>query len=420
MKKIKSCTLGCKVNQYESRYLLEGLYQLGYSDAQTDDTVDLYVINTCTVTADSDAKSRHIIRKIHRDNPNATLVIMGCWASRNPELAAQLATQAGNNSVVLTDKSQLGTWLVEQGCPCAPEGIGHFSDRTRAFVKVQDGCRQYCSYCVIPHVRNRLSSRSPEQVRREIVHLIQNGYKEIVLTGIHLGFYGQGFTDPALKNLTLADLMAQLVEIDADFRLRISSLESHEVSEALLQTMKDNPDKICPHLHISMQSGSDAILKAMNRPTKSQQYLDFCRRAQEYIPDIALTTDIIVGFPGETEDDFQQTLDLAAAVGFSKTHIFRYSKREGTPAAAMPNQIPPEVKQQRSERLAALESELRKRYFMNQIGKPARVLVEDCCNGLLTGSTERYIPVHLPGSELNLGQFITLDSLQLSNLCLQE
>lgn len=408
MKKIKTVTLGCKVNQYESRYLLEGLYQQGYVDAAADETPDVIVINTCTVTADSDAKSRHIIRKLHRDYPAARQIIMGCWASRNPEIAAQLAQEAGNDSAVLLDKSRLGEWLLSQGCPRLPVGIGRFSEHTRAFVKVQDGCRQFCSYCIIPHVRNRLSSRAPEEVKTEIERLIQNGYKEIVLTGIHLGFYGEGFENSQLKNLTLADLAACLTAIDADFRFRISSLESHEVSDALLTLMRDNPEKICPHLHISMQSGSDRILKAMNRPSTSQQYLERCRRAKEFVPDIALTTDVIVGFPGETDDDFSQTLAVCREAGFSKIHIFRYSQREGTPAAEMENQIPAHIKRARAVELAKLEADLRRAYFKNQAGKSARVLVEEFSNGRVTGATERYIPVKMPGSELNVGQFLTV------------
>ena len=406
MKLIKTVTLGCKVNQYETRYLLEGLYELGGQDAAADQTPDIIVVNTCTVTADSDAKSRHIIRKLHRDYPRAEMIIMGCWATQNPAAAAELAEEAGNGSVVLTDKSKLGDWLVEQGCIDAPLGIGRFSEHTRAFVKVQDGCRQFCSYCIIPHVRNRLFSREPKQVRNEIERLIQNGYREIVLTGIHLGFYGEGFDNPELKGLTLADLVSELTAIDADFRIRISSLESHEVSERLLELMRDNPDKICPHLHISMQSGSDAVLKAMNRPTSSEEYLRRCRLANEFVPDVALTTDVIVGFPGETESDFQQTMSVCQEAGFSKIHIFRYSPREGTPAAKMPNQIPPAVKQERAQRLAELEKTLRQEYFQSQIGKSVCILAERCKDGFVTGCTERYIPVRVPGSELNCGSFM--------------
>lgn len=406
MKLIKTVTLGCKVNQYETRYLLEGLYELGARNAAPGEIPDVIVVNTCTVTADSDAKSRHIIRKLHRDYPHAQMILMGCWATKNPNEANALALEAGNDSVVLADKSKLGDWLIEQGCIEAPTGIENFSEHTRAFVKVQDGCRQFCSYCIIPHVRNRLTSREPNQVRNEIERLVRNGYREIVLTGIHLGFYGEGFENPELKGLTLDDLIAQLITIDLNFRLRISSLESHEVSQRLLEFIRDNPDKICPHLHISMQSGSNSVLKAMNRPSTAEEYLHRCQRAKEYVPDIALTTDVIVGFPGETESDFEQTMSLCEEAGFSKIHIFRYSPREGTPAAAMPNQVSPAVKQERAQRLAQLEERLRKRYFQAQIGKNVSILAERYKDDYVYGSTERYIPVRVPGSELNCGSFI--------------
>ena len=417
MKTVKSYTLGCKVNQYESRYLLEGLYQLGYQDAEEGATPDVCVVNTCTVTSDSDGKSRHLIRKLMRDYPNARLLVMGCWATRNLDLAQELCDQAGNGSEVIDDKAKLGDWLYKEGCACPPIGIHRFAGRTRAFVKVQDGCRQRCSYCAIPTVRSRLSSRSPEEVCQEVAVLVKNGYREIVLTGIHMGFYGEGL--PTLSTgqrpRELPDLVEALVCLSGDFRLRISSLESHEVSPRLLDLMEQFPEKLCPHLHVSMQSGSTPILKSMNRPSTAEQYYDFCHQAQVRIPDIALTTDVIVGFPGETEQYFQETLDLVERIGFSKVHIFRYSQRERTPAAGFPNQIRPEIKQERLERLNELSQRLRERYFMAQTGKTVRVLIENHNNGTLAGTTERYIPVQFPGSELLVNQFVEL-TLQKENL----
>lgn len=408
MKSVRSYTLGCKVNQYESRYLLEGLYQLGFQDAESGAKPDVCVINTCTVTSDSDGKSRHLVRKLMRDYPNARLILMGCWATRNMDLARELCEQAGNGSEVIGDKASLGDWLIKEGCACPPTGIGRFAGRTRAFIKVQDGCRQRCSYCAIPTVRSQLFSRAPDDVCREAATLVNNGYREIVLTGIHLGYYGEGLSCSDCRNLELPDLVSALVQLPGDFRLRISSLESHEASKRLLDLMEQYPDKLCPHLHISMQSGSTSVLRAMNRPTTAQQYYDFCRQAQERIPDIALTTDVIVGFPGESEADFQETLNLVERIGFSKVHIFRYSQREGTPAAGFAHQICPEVKQERLERLAVLAQRLRRKYFLDQTGKTARVLVENYSSGVLSGATERYIPVQIPGSELLVNQFVKL------------
>ncbi len=372
--KLKTHTLGCKVNQYETEYLREGLLGIGYSDASDAEQADLCVVNTCTVTNEGDAKSRQVIRRLARENPAAKIVVMGCYATRAPEQVQSLP----NVTEVLTDKRELPDLLGRFGVTDVPTGISGFGSRQRAYVKVQDGCLLRCSFCIIPHVRPELTSRPMQHMVDEVKRLTENGYREVVLTGIHLGHYGVDFNrrKPKSEWTRLAHLLVCLAELPGDFRLRLSSIEATEVTRELLDVIAGYPTKICPHLHISMQSGSDSVLRRMRRRWGSRRFVDRCEMFKDRLDRPAITTDIIVGFPGETEQEFQETIAVARRVGFSKMHIFPFSARRGTPAATLPEQLPKTLKQERMQRLAEVEAELRDAYFALLRGNRLRVLVE--------------------------------------------
>jgi len=407
MPTFRLATLGCKVNQYETQYVREGLMLLGYEPAKAGEPADLCFVNTCTVTNEGDLKSRKAIRKFGRQNPNAEIIVAGCYASRSPEDLATLP----NVAEVIQDKADLPDFLRRRGLLAPPDGIESFGPRQRAYVKVQDGCRQYCTYCIIPTVRPVLRSRPIEAVLRELDSLLENGCREIVLTGIHLGHYGKDIED---SSVNLDRLVERLVEQDAsvDFRLRLSSLEAVEVSDRLLELMRDHPDRICPHLHLSMQSGSDSVLERMGRRWPRGRFIEHCLRAKELLNRPAMTTDIIVGFPGETEAEFLETCDAAREVGFSKIHIFRFSPRDGTPAAEMSDQIEPSVKQDRAKRLAVLEEELRHEYFEQLVGGHVQVLIERTLRdrpGYVAGTSDRYATVVLPGGMQDVGRLVNVE-----------
>jgi threonylcarbamoyladenosine tRNA methylthiotransferase MtaB len=415
--KLKTVTLGCKVNQYETEYVREGLLGIGFQDALGSDPADLCIVNTCTVTAEGDSKSRQVIRRLARENPASKIVVMGCYATRAPEEVAVLP----NVTEVVTDKRELPDLLGRFGVTDVPTGISGFGRRHRAYVKVQDGCLLRCSFCIIPYVRPQLASRPIEHILDEVHRLRQRGYREVVLTGIHLGHYGVEWNRGAPKDqwTRLSHLVRRIAELPGDFRVRLSSIEATEVTRELIDVMSDYPDKICPHLHISMQSGSDGVLRRMRRRWGAQRFVDRCGLLKERLDRPAITTDVIVGFPGETGAEFAETIDVCRQVGFSKIHIFPFSARRGTPAAEMPGQLPKQVKQQRSSELAAVEAELRDAYFASLRGMRLRVLLEspweeaagrtygassrgDC----LVGTSCRYAAVKVPAGAAGLGEFI--------------
>jgi threonylcarbamoyladenosine tRNA methylthiotransferase MtaB len=395
---LRTITLGCKVNQYETEFVREGLVRAGYRDAAADEPADLCVVNTCTVTTESDAKSRQVIRQLAKRNPGTRIVVMGCFATRAPDEVARLPGVVD----VVTDKRELPDLLGRIGVVDVPTGISTFANRQRAYVKVQDGCMLSCSFCIIPHVRPHLASRPPEHIVAEIERLLANGYREMILTGIHLGHYGVEWNRGRPKRdwMRLSHLLERIAAMPGDFRVRLSSIEATEVTRELLAVMAANPDRICPHLHISMQSGSDAVLRRMRRRWGAQRFLDRCRLAAATLDQPAFTTDIIVGFPGETEADFSATCALARDVGFSKIHIFPFSARPGTPAGEMSDQVAPELKAERSRRLGELEFELRDRYYQSLFGRRLRVLVESPVLdrlGYMIGTSCRSATVELPG-----------------------
>ncbi|MBN2216088.1 MAG: MiaB/RimO family radical SAM methylthiotransferase, partial [Pirellulales bacterium] len=329
MPTLKTLTLGCKVNQYETEFVRQALARINYREPAPGESADLCVVNTCTVTAEADRKSRKLIRQMARENPGTRIVVMGCYATRRPEEAASLPAVVE----VLTDKRRLPEWLSGLGLREIPSGITSFGSRRRACVKIQDGCRMECAYCIIPHTRPVLVSRPMDHVVAEIRGLVDAGHREIVLTGIHLGHYGVDLSATGDGDTNLHRLLQRLVAIEGSFRVRISSIEASEVTDELLDLMAGRPDRVCPHLHISMQSGSDAVLRRMRRRQTADEFLDRCRTIQRRLDRPGLTTDVIVGFPGETEADFEATCHVARKVGFSKIHAFPFSPRPGTAAA---------------------------------------------------------------------------------------
>ncbi len=363
---LRTVTLGCKVNQYETELVREGLLAAGYVDAATDETADLCIVNTCTVTAEGDSKSRQTIRRLARRNPAARIVVMGCYATRAPD---EIAALPGVVEVV-TDKRELPDLMGRFGVVDIPAGVSGLSGRHRGYVKVQDGCLLRCNFCIIPKVRPTMYSRPMAEIIEEVRRLVGNGYREIVLTGIHLGHYGVDFNRrlPKSQWTRLSHLVQRVAALPGDFRVRLSSIEATEVTRELIDVMAGHSGRVCPHLHVSMQSGSDAVLRRMRRRWGSRRYIDRCRLVQERLDHPAITTDIIVGFPGETDGQFEETCQVAREVGFSKIHIFPFSPRRGTPAADFDDQLPKHVKQQRARQLAEVEVELRDRYFESLVG----------------------------------------------------
>ena len=404
MPTLKTLTLGCKVNQYETEFVRQGLARLGYREARSGEPADLCIVNTCTVTSGGEAKSRKAIRQLARQYPQAEIIVMGCYATRTPE---EVAAMPGVVEVV-TDKRQLPELLGRFGLVDVPTGISTFGSRHRAYVKVQDGCRMQCSYCIIPTVRPNLLSRAVDEVLDEIRRLVDNGHREIVLTGIHLGHYG---VDLGGGDVDLARLVRRIAELDGEFRVRISSIEAAEVTPELLSVMAQRGDRICPHLHISMQSGSDAVLRRMQRRWPVRKFLQRCEQVRRALDCPALTTDVIVGFPGETDEDFAATCLAVETAGFSKLHVFRFSPRQGTPAAEMPDQVPGPVKQRRAAELGELAVRLRHEYFESLAGRQLQVLVETPVEGrlgLLSGTSARYVPVELSGGRELIGRLVPI------------
>ena len=389
--KLKTHTLGCKVNQYETQFLREGLLGIGYQDAGDDEPADLCVVNTCTVTNEGDSKSRQIIRRMHRKNPDARIVVMGCYATRAPEEVSALPGVAE----VVTNKRELPDVLGRFGVVDIPNGISGLSNRHRAYVKVQDGCLLRCSYCIIPAVRPDMYSRPMQDVIDEVRRLVDRGFREVILTGIHLGHYGVDFNRGKAKSdwVRLSRLVRCLCELPGDFRVRLSSIEATEVTSELIDVMAEYPQKVCAHLHVCLQSGSDAVLRRMRRRWSVQHIIDRCQLVKESLQHPALTTDLIVGFPGESEQEFEESLETCRTIGFSKIHMFPFSARRGTPAADMDRQIPKSVKTERGQVVAAVERENRQRYAETLLGTDLQVLVENADElGNLSGTSCRYLP----------------------------
>lgn len=402
MKKAASFALGCKVNQYESEAIAELFAEKGYEIVGIDEEADVYVINTCTVTNFGDKKSRQLIRKVKRQNENAIVAVVGCYAQTAPK---ELMEIAGVNLVIGTkDRAQI-VEMVEQYDRAngvenhvsdimkervfEPLSIQKLANRTRAYLKIQDGCSQYCSYCIIPYARGPIRSREPQEVVAEVKRLAENGFKEVVLTGIHVASYGKDRRDTSLP-----DILKQVHEVEGIERIRFSSIEPNVVTEEFAQTMAALP-KVCDHFHLSLQSGCDKTLKEMNRKYDTEKYRQAAATLRKYLPKVALTTDIIVGFPGETEEDFRESYAFAEEIGFAKIHVFPYSPKRGTPAAARKDQLLNAVKAERSHTLIQLSDRMAADFLADAVGTDAEVLYERAVgDGIYEGHTTNYMKVH--------------------------
>jgi threonylcarbamoyladenosine tRNA methylthiotransferase MtaB len=423
---LKTVTLGCKVNQYETEYVREGLLGIGYRDAGDRETADLCIVNTCTVTNEGDSKSRQAIRRLARENPDARIVVMGCYATR----AADEIRALPGVAEVVTDKRELPDLLGRFGVLDIPTGISGFANRHRAYVKVQDGCLLRCSYCIIPYVRPKMYSRPPIDILEEVRRLVDNDFHEIILTGVHLGHYGVDFNfgKPKADWMRLSHLLKAIMRLPGEFRVRLSSIEATEVTRELVAVLAEFADRICPHLHICLQSGSDQILRRMRRRWGTRSFIDCCRRVSQQLDRPAFTTDVIVGFPGETDEDFDQTCKTVRDVGFSKVHVFPFSARRGTPAAEMSDQVNAAVKTQRCQELTAIERELRMSYFQSLVGGRLRALVESpVASASAASSAEpssanrwlgtacRYAPIELPASASDEGRIVEVVAMNVQN-----
>ena len=407
MKSVGVLSLGCKVNTYESEYIINELKKAGYIIKDFEDVCDVYIINTCTVTNNSDSKSRKMIRQAIRRNPNACVVAMGCFIAANPDIKIDgLDIIIGNKDkskiVSLLDeyfnnKEELRLQYTGRLKEFEDMYISNFPGRTRAFVKIQDGCDNFCSYCIIPFVRGKCRSKDENKVIEEVKMLVNNGYKEVVLTGIHTGSYGVDL------DTDFADLLNKLVKIDGLLRLRISSIETTELNEKVLDVLK-NSKVLVDHLHIPIQAGSNEILKAMNRKYDLDFFFKKIEEIRSIRPNIAISTDVIVGFPGETEELFQTTIDTCKKIGFSKLHVFPYSERRGTASSRMDGKIDEHEKKERSRRLIEVSKELEINYMKKFIGKEVEVLVEEYKDGFSYGHTGNYLYVkinrELPHNEI--------------------
>ncbi|HUG94484.1 MAG TPA: tRNA (N(6)-L-threonylcarbamoyladenosine(37)-C(2))-methylthiotransferase MtaB [Planctomycetaceae bacterium] len=399
-------TLGCKVNQYETQLVRETLLKNGYREAAEGEAADLCVVNTCTVTSEGDAKSRKVIRGMARQNPGTRTLVMGCYATRDPEAVSRLP----GVFEVVTDKRELPDVFDRLGVVDLPNGISHFDGRHRAYVKVQDGCLLRCTYCIIPQVRPGLRTRPAGEIEDEVRRLLENGYREIVISGIHVGHYGVETTRArsGLPPFRLWHLFRRLDRIPGAWRMRLSSIEAAEINDDFIAAAADC-EHLCPQFHPALQSGSDAVLRRMRRRYSVGRFLETLGRLRERLDNPAFTTDVIVGFPGETDGEFEQTLQACRQARFMKVHVFPYSTRRGTAAAAFPDQVPAEVRKERCERLARLERELALRYYEGLVGRELEVLAErpsDVRPGWLRGTDRRYVPVELPGSDTDVGNFV--------------
>ena len=417
MKKVALHNLGCKVNAYETEAMQELLEKDGYEIVPFKEEADIYIINTCTVTNMADRKSRQMLHRARTMNPDAIVVACGCYVqARKEELDDVIDIVVGNNrkkdivtilETYMNERKNAGQLQQTEVKSRELTDINHekeyeelhlsrTAEHTRAYIKVQDGCNQFCSYCIIPYARGRVRSRSRQSVLEEVKGLAANGYKEVVLTGIHLSSYGVDTGDDLLS------LILSIHEIEGIHRIRLGSLEPRIITEEFAETLSKLP-KICPHFHLSLQSGCDATLKRMNRRYTADEYYDKCMLLRKYFHNPALTTDVIVGFPGETEEEFAQSKAFVDKVNFYETHVFKYSRREGTKAAVMPDQVPDQIKTVRSAKLLELSRQKQKAYEETLIGTTQEVLMEEetCVDGKVyqTGHTKEYVKVGMEVAE---------------------
>lgn len=408
-------TLGCKVNHYDTESIWQLFSHAHYRQVDFEDMADVYVINTCTVTQEGDRKSRQMIRRAVRRNPEATVVVTGCYAQMAP---GEILGIPGVDLVVGNqDRTRMLEWIEKVRAERTPYNavreiltprafedldVPLFADRTRASLKIQDGCNHFCTFCIIPYARGLIRSRRPGSVLRQAKRLVDAGYHEIVLTGIHTGGYGED-----LEGYTLADLLRELEGVDGLRRVRISSIEASEISDDLIAALQD-ATKVCHHLHIPLQAGHSEVLKRMNRHYTIEQYAQKLAQVRKALPELAITSDVIVGFPGESDEHFRVTEDFIRDQAFAQLHVFPYSPRKGTPAARFVDQVPEHVKQERTQRLIALSRELTVRYGEMWRGRTVEVIAEEeeIIDGqtMLVGHADNYMRVAFAGDSAARGE----------------
>lgn len=407
-------TLGCKVNQYESQEIGEMFEKSGYTLLNEPDNADIIIVNSCTVTAESVRKVRQSVRHLKKISPNAFLILTGCASQAEPEILSvlpevnlMLGNRNNKNIVALCENAlkEHGSSVNaheehENGESFQGFGITHFEGHTRAFLKIQDGCDRFCSYCLIPKARGRSRSKPLSDIDRELSELSKNGYGEIVFVGINLSDYGKG------TPYSLPDALMLAEKYDSIKRVRLGSLEPDHITDEMIERLK-NVTKLCPQFHISLQSGCNSVLKRMNRHYTREEYKALADSLRSAFKDASVTTDILVGFPTESEADFGETVEFAKSIGFEKIHIFPYSKRNGTPAAAMP-QLSNAIKDERAKRLGAAAAEIRKEYLLKQVGKTCEVLFETEHPEFSEGYTKNYTPVRIYDGKDRKGKFLNI------------
>ncbi|AKL85230.1 tRNA (N(6)-L-threonylcarbamoyladenosine(37)-C(2))-methylthiotransferase MtaB [Bacillus atrophaeus] len=412
-------TLGCKVNHYETEAIWQLFKEAGYERKEFEQAADVYVINTCTVTNTGDKKSRQVIRRAIRHNPDGVICVTGCYAQTSP---AEIMAIPGVDIVVGTqDREKMLGYIEQYRQERQPiNGVGNimkarvfeeldvpaFTDRTRASLKIQEGCNNFCTFCIIPWARGLLRSRDPEEVIKQAQQLVDAGYKEIVLTGIHTGGYGED-----MKDYNFAKLLRELdARVDGLKRIRISSIEASQITDEVIEVL-DRSDKIVRHLHIPIQSGSNTVLKRMRRKYTMEFFADRLNKLKKALPGLAVTSDVIVGFPGETEEEFMETYNFIKENRFSELHVFPYSKRTGTPAARMEDQVDENVKNDRVHQLIALSDQLAKEYASDYEGEVLEIIPEEAFketneSNLFVGYTDNYMKVVFKGTEDLIGKLV--------------
>lgn len=407
--KIAFKTLGCRVNLYETDALASQFKAAGYEIVDNEDDADVYIVNTCTVTNQSDQKCRQALNQIRRSHPAAIIAATGCMVNHRKKemLDSGIINFAIDNERKYALFSIIDSFL--KGEPVDPEGFDKdlFSYspafdtfHTRSLIKIHDGCNNFCSYCIIPNVRGRATSRCDKEIYDNIRQVVDHGFKEIVLTGVNMGRY-------QYENVNFEQLIEGILKIDGDFRVRISSIEPDNFSDHFL-SLFENP-KLAPHMHICLQSGAENTLRDMHRHYTAARFKEMCDRIKSAIPNFNITTDVIVGFPGETEKDFAESAELCRNVGFSHIHTFKYSIRTGTKAAMMPNQVPEAIKTERSAAIRQISAENKLKYFNYMLGKPQKMLVERImADGTARGYGENYIPLRVKTKGLERNQFVSV------------
>ncbi len=422
MKKVALHNLGCKVNAYEMEAMQQLLEENGYTIVPFEEKADIYIVNTCTVTNMADRKSRQMLHRAKKRNPDAVIVAAGCYAQEKGNQAdGCIDIIVGNNKkkdiAAILDQYEREkkeeVFDIRLDINHAHEyeelSLAHTAEHTRAYIKIQDGCNQFCTYCIIPFARGRIRSRSQENVMGEVMRLAENGYKEVVLTGIHLSSYGMDFDG---EKDCLLSLIMQIHEVRGIERIRLGSLEPRVITEEFVKRLSAL-EKVCPHFHLSLQSGCDTTLRRMNRRYSPEEYYEKCCLLRKYFKNPALTTDIIVGFPGETEEEFKQSKAFVDKVGFYETHVFKYSRREGTKAAAMDGQVPEEIKTKRSNELLALNARKQEAFEKTFIGTVKEVLIEEteeCEDGIYgIGHTREYVKIRQKLDKKQINQIINVE-----------